>query len=180
MLDALHTAKVAELAVLAAITAAGGPGYNLGWSQPNNVWTIEKIMEYLPHRFPMLLVDRIIEFEPMKRSVGIKNVTMNDAFFQGHYPGMPIMPGVLIVEAMAQAGACMILGDDSNQGKVPLIGSIDSVKFKKPVVPGDQLRSEMELVWFRNGMGRIKGEAFVDGKVVAVCEITFKMVPRGF
>lgn len=135
-------------------------------------------MEYLPHRYPMLLVDRIIELEPMKRCVGIKNVTFNEHFFQGHYPGMPVMPGVLILESMAQCGASMILGDEAHKGMVPLLGSIDGVKFRRPVVPGDQLMSHMELVWYRNGMGRIKGRSTVDGAEIAVCEITFKLVPR--
>lgn len=140
---------------------------------------VEKIMEYLPHRYPMLLVDRILELEPMKSCIGLKNVTMNESFFQGHYPGLPIMPGVLIVEAMAQAGACMILGDDANKGYVPLIGAIDDVKFRRPVVPGDQLRSEMELMWYRNQIGRIRGKAYVGDEVVASMELTFKLMKLG-
>lgn len=138
-------------------------------------------MEYLPHRYPMLLVDRILEMEPMKNCVGLKNVTMNEGFFQGHYPAVPIMPGVLIVESMAQAGACMILGDPANKGLIPLIGAIDKVRFRRQVVPGDQLISHMELVWYRASMkmGCIKGVAKVGDEVVAEMELTFKMQPWG-
>lgn len=136
---------------------------------------VESIMEYLPHRYPMLLVDRIIELVPMQKCVGLKNVTINEGFFQGHYPGMPIMPGVLIIEAMAQAGACMILGDEANKGFVPFIGSIDDVKFRRPVVPGDQLISNTELLWYRKNIGRIKANATVDGEIVAEMEMTFKL-----
>lgn len=137
---------------------------------------VEEIMEYLPHRYPMLLVDRILEFEAMKRCKGLKNVTMNESFFQGHYPGTPIMPGVLIVEAMAQAGACMILGDPRNKGLVPVIGTIDGVRFRKPVVPGDQLISVAELQWYRSSMGMITATAYVGEDQVAEMKLTFKMV----
>jgi beta-hydroxyacyl-ACP dehydratase FabZ len=133
-------------------------------------------MEYLPHRYPMLLVDRILSLEPMVRCVGLKNVTMNEAFFQGHYPGLPIMPGVLIVEAMAQAGACMVLGDEKNKGFVPMIGAVDNVRFRKPVVPGDQLISKTELKWFRSNMGCIEAVGEVDGEAVAEMKLTFKLV----
>ncbi len=139
---------------------------------------IQEIMKFLPHRYPMLLVDRILEVEPGKRCRGLKNVTMNEAFFQGHYPGMPVMPGVLILEAMAQAGAILMLTEPENVGKTPLIGSIDKVKFKKPVVPGDQLISEMELLWIRNDYGAFKGTAYVGDDVVASMEMAFKMLPR--
>lgn len=136
---------------------------------------INEIMKYLPHRYPMLLVDRVEEVIPGKKVVGIKNVTVNEPFFQGHYPGRPIMPGVLIVEAIGQAGAVILLTDPQYDGHVPLIGAIDEVRFKKPVVPGDQLRSEVELLWFRRNIGRIRGEATVDGEVVASMELTFKL-----
>jgi len=133
-------------------------------------------MQYLPHRYPMLLVDRIVELEPMKRVVGLKNVSMNEAFFQGHYPGLPVMPGVLIIEAMAQAGACMILGDEACKGLFPFIGAIDDVKFRKPVVPGDQLITHCDLLWFRNQIGRIKAEGRVNDELVASMELTFKLL----
>lgn len=122
----------------------------------------------------MLLVDRIVEHSG-NRCVGIKNVTINEAFFQGHYPGMPIMPGVLIIEAMAQAGAVLLLAEPEYEGLVPVIGAIDDVKFRRMVVPGDQLRSEIELIWIRNNIGRIRGKATVDGELAASMEMTFKL-----
>jgi beta-hydroxyacyl-ACP dehydratase FabZ len=139
---------------------------------------IREIMRYLPHRYPMLLVDRIIEVVPGKSCKGLKCVTMNEAFFQGHYPGLPIMPGVLIVEAMAQAGAVILLTDPVYEGSVPLIGAIDDVKFKRQVVPGDVLISDVELLWIRKGIGRIRAIGTVDGQVAASMELTFKMIPR--
>jgi 3-hydroxyacyl-[acyl-carrier-protein] dehydratase len=142
--------------------------------------SVEQIMEYLPHRYPMLLVDRILELEPMKRCVGLKNVTMNEAHFQGHYPGFPIMPGVLIIEAMAQAGACMIVCDEANKGYIPLIGAIDDVKFRRPVVPGDQLISHTELLRYKSNIGRLQARATVDGETAAEMELTFKLLRREF
>lgn len=136
---------------------------------------IEEILKCLPHRYPMLLVDRILELEPGKSLKGLKNVTMNEPFFQGHYPGKPIMPGVLIIEAMAQAGAVMLLTSDSHAGKLPLIGAIDNVKFRRQVVPGDALISNVELLWMRGPVGRFKAEGTVDGEVVATMEMTFKL-----
>ena len=133
-------------------------------------------MRYLPHRYPMLLVDRIVEVVPGQRSVGIKNVTINEPFFQGHYPGLPIMPGVLIVEAMAQAGAVIILSDENFKGMIPVIGAIDEVRFRRQVVPGDQLRMEVDLLKIKGVVGKIKGVATVDGQVAAEMEMTFKLV----
>lgn len=124
----------------------------------------------------MLLVDRILEIEPMKRIVGLKNVTINEPFFAGHYPSMPIMPGVLIVEAMSQVGAILILTEPDYMGKIPIIGAIENVKIRKPVVPGDQLITESELLWLRNSVGRMKGTATVDGEIVASMEATFKII----
>ena len=138
---------------------------------------VTEIMEVLPHRYPMLLVDRILELEQGKRAVGLKNVTINEAFFQGHYPGMPIMPGVLIIEAMAQAGAVILLTFDTYRNYVPVIGAIDNVKFKRQVVPGDAMVSEVELLWIKSGIGRIKGTAKVDGQIAASMEMTFKLMP---
>lgn len=126
----------------------------------------------------MLLVDRILELEPGKHCIGIKNVTVNEPFFQGHYPGKPIMPGVLIVEAIAQAGCMMLLYEGEHRGRIPLIGAIDNVKFKRPVVPGDQLRSEITLEWMRGSIGRIKGVGTVDGEIVCQMEMTFKMLEK--
>jgi 3-hydroxyacyl-[acyl-carrier-protein] dehydratase len=141
------------------------------------VHKIDEIMKYLPHRFPMLLVDRVLEIVPGKTSVGLKNVTINEAFFEGHYPQMPIMPGVLILEAMAQAGAIVIMTDPANTGMLPVLGAIDNVKLRKPVVPGDQLISSTELLWFRNRIGKMRATARVDGEVVASMEATFKLIP---
>ncbi len=126
----------------------------------------------------MLLVDRILEMDPGKQLKGLKNVTMNEEFFQGHYPGRPIMPGVLIIEAMAQAGAVMLLTSPDHKGKLPLIGAIDNVKFRRQVVPGDQLVSTVELLWMRGSVGRFKGVATVDEEIVATMEMTFKLADR--
>jgi beta-hydroxyacyl-ACP dehydratase FabZ len=134
-----------------------------------------EIQKIIPHRYPFLLVDRIIELEPMKRAVGIKNVTITEPFFQGHFPGQPVMPGVLILEAMAQVGAVAALYPPENRGKVALFASIDRVKFRKPVVPGDQLQMVAELVKVRGGMGKLWCEAFVDGQVVAEGELMFAL-----
>lgn len=142
----------------------------------DTILDIQAVLSYLPHRYPMLLVDRIIEVSE-NRAVGIKNVTINEPFFQGHYPGIPIMPGVLIIEAMAQAGAVLLLSQDAYKGLVPLIGSIDKVKFKRPVRPGDQLRSEIDLLWIKRGFGFIKAYSSVDGEMAAQMEMTFKLVP---
>ncbi len=138
---------------------------------------VRSIMEVLPHRYPMLLVDRILDVEPGVRCRGLKNVTINEPFFQGHYPGMPIMPGVLILESMAQAGAVILLTDPKYRGMVPVIGAIDDVKFRRQVVPGDTLISEVELLWLKSGVGRIRAEATVEGELAAKMEMTFKLVP---
>ncbi len=137
---------------------------------------IQDILEVLPHRYPMLLVDRIEQLEPGKSCVGIKNVTINEPFFPGHYPGLPIMPGVLIIEAMAQAGAVILLADEHFKGLVPIIGNVDEVKFRRQVIPGDQLRTRVELLWMRSSIGRIKCEATVDGETAASMELTFKLL----
>lgn len=140
--------------------------------------TIGQIMEYLPHRYPMLLVDRILDMEPGKRVRALKNVTINEEFFQGHYPGSPIMPGVLLIEAMAQSGAVILLAEEKYTGRLPVIGAIDNVKFKRPIVPGDQLISEVELIWIKSGVGRIKCEGRVDGELAVSMELTFKLMER--
>jgi len=106
----------------------------------------------------------------------LKNVTMNEPFFQGHYPGNPIMPGVLIIESMAQVGAALMLIDPKMEGQIPVIGAIDDVKFKRPVIPGDQLIIDVEILWFRSSVGRIKAVATVDGDLAASMEMTFKLL----
>ncbi len=145
-------------------------------SQPaqseTGVLGIEEIMKILPHRYPFLLVDRIVEMEAMKRVVAIKNVTINEPFFQGHFPGHPIMPGVLIVEAMAQAGGVLLMGTvDDPESKVVYFMSIDNIKFRKPVKPGDQLRFEVDIIQLRGKVCRIAGVAKVDGQVVCEAEM---------
>ena len=133
---------------------------------------IEEIMKVLPHRYPFLLVDRIVEIEDGKRVVGIKNVTMNEPFFQGHFPGHPIMPGVLIIEAMAQVGGMLLLGTLGDAAtKVVYFMSMDNVKFRRPVKPGDQLRCELDLIQVRGPVCKMRGVAKVDGEVVCEAEM---------
>jgi UDP-3-O-[3-hydroxymyristoyl] N-acetylglucosamine deacetylase / 3-hydroxyacyl-[acyl-carrier-protein] dehydratase len=136
------------------------------------VYGIEEIMRVLPHRYPFLLVDRILEIEDGKRVVGIKNVTINEPFFQGHFPGHPIMPGVLIVEAMAQVGGMLLLGGlDDPDTKVVYFMSLDNVRFRKPVKPGDQIVFEVEIIQIRGKIAKTRGVARVDGEVVAEAEM---------
>jgi 3-hydroxyacyl-[acyl-carrier-protein] dehydratase len=141
--------------------------------------TIIDIMKILPHRYPMLLIDRIVEIDAGKRIVGIKNVSANEQFFQGHFPGAPVMPGVLIVEAMAQCAAVLILRDIPNrEEKLFLFGGVDKARFRKPVVPGDQVRLECEIVQRRSSSVRIHGTATVNGELVAEAEMLSVMVER--
>lgn len=140
---------------------------------------IEEILEYIPHRYPFLLVDRILEFEAGRRIVGLKNVTINEPFFTGHFPGHPIMPGVLIVEAMAQVGGLLLMNEfEDPAGKVVYFVSMDDVKFRKPVVPGDQLLFELELAQLRGRTCRMRGVGRVDGKTVAEATMTARVMDR--
>jgi 3-hydroxyacyl-[acyl-carrier-protein] dehydratase len=134
---------------------------------------VNQIREIIPHRYPFLLVDRIVELEEGKRAVGIKNVTANEPFFQGHYPEFPVMPGVLIVEAMAQVGAVAILKLPEYAGKLPLFVGIDGVRFRKQVIPGDQLRLEVELVKLKASVGKSRGRAYVGEQLVCEGELMF-------
>lgn len=135
---------------------------------------INEILRYLPHRFPFLLVDKIVEIEPDKRIVGLKNVTVNEPFFPGHFPGAPVMPGVLIVEAMAQVAAVMIYHNlPDKDKKLIYFTGIESAKFRRPVLPGDQLRIEVEILARRTSFGKGQGTAHVDGKLAAEAVITF-------
>lgn len=134
------------------------------------------IQNILPHRYPFLLVDRITEIEEGKRAVGIKNVTINEPFFQGHFPGNPIMPGVLIVEAMAQVGAVAILSMEEYKGKLAVFTGIDKLRFRKQVVPGDTLVMEAELVAIKRGIGKAKVSAKVGDKIAAEGELMFAVV----
>ena len=137
------------------------------------MYTIEDIMKVLPHRYPFLLVDRILEIEEKKRIVGLKNVTINEPFFQGHFPGHPIMPGVLIIEAMAQVGGMLMLGSlEDPDSKVVYFMSLDNVKFRRPVKPGDQLRFELEVVQLRGTVCKMRGVGKVDGDVVVEADMT--------
>ncbi len=148
-------------------------------SKAGAVLDIGKILDVIPHRYPFLLVDRILEIEPRKRVVGIKNVTINEPFFQGHFPGHPIMPGVLIVEAMAQTGGMLLMGElDTPGDKVVYFMSLDNIKFRRPVTPGDQLRMEVETVQMRSRVCRMKGVAFVDGVPVCEAEMTAMVVDK--
>jgi len=140
------------------------------------VLEIEAIKEILPHRYPFLFVDRILELEPGKRAVGIKNVTANEPFFQGHFPQRAIMPGVLIIEAMAQVGGVMILALQEHKGKMAYLGTVEGVKFRRPVVPGDTLEVETEMLRIRGNMGRVRCVARVAGQEVAGAEIMFALV----
>jgi beta-hydroxyacyl-ACP dehydratase FabZ len=136
-------------------------------------------MDYLPHRYPFLLVDRIVEVEGNKRIVGIKNVTINEPFFQGHFPGHPIMPGVLLLEAMAQVGGVLAFKSDPEpEKKVIYFMSIDKAKFRKPVVPGDQVRFELELLKVRSTVRQFRGVALVDGNIVAEAEMMAMIVNK--
>src|SRR5690606_25543885 len=170
-----------------------------GRQRPAGVRAMEAadIMKLLPHRYPMLMVDRIVELEPGRRAVGVKNVTVNEPVFTGHYPGYPIFPGVLIIEAMAQVGGVALLpegGDASADGRVPLLTGVDKVRFRRPVVPGDQLsiavtalkvrfgrplvprdqrRNDVTAVKLRSALARVPAQAAVDGEHVAEAELRF-------
>jgi beta-hydroxyacyl-ACP dehydratase FabZ len=143
------------------------------------ILTITEIMKLLPHRYPMLLVDRILEIDPGKRIVGLKNVSANEQFFQGHFPGAPVMPGVLIVEAMAQCGAVLFLRDlPDREKKLFLFGGIDKARFRKPVVPGDQLILQCDVLQKRASTVKLRGSARVGDAVAAEAELFSVMVDR--
>ena len=145
--------------------------------RPPVILDIQQILAHLPHRYPILMVDRIVEYESDKRIVGIKNVTFNEPHFNGHFPGNPVMPGVLQVEAIAQTGALLLLTSEEHKGKVPLFMSMDKVKFRRPVYPGDVMRIEVEALRIRKRMSACHGRVLVDGQLCAEGEMRSVLIP---
>lgn len=142
-------------------------------------WDIEWIMSVLPHRYPILLVDRVLEIEPQKRIVAIKNVTINEPIFAGHFPGRPVFPGVLLIEGMAQAGGLLLLQDVPDRSKKLIyFAGIEEAKFRRPVVPGDQIRYELEVLRLRSTFSKLAGRVTVDGQLCAEAVISSAMVDR--
>ena len=138
---------------------------------------VEEIMEILPHRYPMLLVDKIIEMVPMKYAIGVKCVTMNEPFFQGHFPGHPVMPGALICEAMAQVGGVALLYPEENRGLIPFFTGIDKLRFRHPVIPGDQLVMRADIEKIKGRMGKVKAQCHVGDTLCAEGEYLFALMP---
>ena len=148
-------------------------------SEQATQWDIEWILSVLPHRYPILLVDRVLEMEPGKRIVAVKNVTINEPVFLGHFPGRPVMPGVLLIEGMAQAGGLLLLHDiPDRQNKLLLFASIEEAKFRRPVIPGDQVRYEIEVLRLRSTYCKLAGKALVDGQLAAEAVLSSAMVSR--
>lgn len=140
---------------------------------------VVEIQKILPHRYPFLLVDRMLELDDQaNRAVGMKNVTMNEGFFQGHFPGHPVMPGVLILEAMAQVAGVLLLSKAEQKGKLAYFTAIDNARFRRVVIPGDQLRFEVQLVQFRSRAGKVQGKAFVGDQLAAEADLMFALVDR--
>lgn len=166
-----------------SVTPEAAPETRGGLSAPengstNHVLDVEEIRAILPHRYPFLLVDRILSLEPGKRATGLKNVTINEEFFEGHFPGHAVMPGVLVLEAMAQVGGVMLLSMSGNQGKLAYFGGMDKVRFRRRILPGDTLITEVELVKVRGNVGRVQVKGRVDGQIAAEGQFTFALVTR--
>jgi beta-hydroxyacyl-ACP dehydratase FabZ len=143
------------------------------------IFDIQEVLKYLPHRYPFLLVDRILEYEENRRIVGLKNVTINEPFFPGHFPGVPIMPGVLILEAMAQVGGFLVFkAEQERHKKLVFFSGVENARFRRPVRPGDQIQIEMVVIRVKSRIGKLHGTATVDGQTVAEAEILFSMVSR--
>jgi len=145
--------------------------------EQKTTYDIQAIQNILPHRYPFLLIDRVIEVEPHQRIVALKNVSVNEPFFNGHFPGNPIMPGVLIVEAIAQAGGALLLTEiPDRKDKLMVFAGIERAKFRRPVVPGDQLRIEVKVIVWRSTAVKMEGKAYVDGKVACEATVTCRLV----
>jgi 3-hydroxyacyl-[acyl-carrier-protein] dehydratase len=143
------------------------------------IYDVNEIQKILPHRYPFLMVDRILELERLKYIVGVKNVTINESHFQGHFPGAPVMPGVLIIESMAQTGGLLLLLEiPDRESKLLYFVAVDGARFRRPVVPGDQLRVEMKVLSWRGDFCKLEGKALVDGKLAAEATLMCKMVDR--
>jgi 3-hydroxyacyl-[acyl-carrier-protein] dehydratase len=145
-------------------------------SAKKKTMSIREIMEILPHRYPMLLIDRITQFEAMQHAVGYKNLTINEPFFQGHFPGNPVLPGVYMIEAMAQLGGTLIMEPDEFHQLTPLLTGIENARFRRQVIPGDRLDMEVTMLRMRSRMGWVNGTAHVDGKLVCSAELMFSLV----
>ncbi|HNW94391.1 MAG TPA: 3-hydroxyacyl-ACP dehydratase FabZ, partial [bacterium] len=154
------------------------PGLKESFGKCDITFDVTAIQRILPHRYPFLLVDKIIGMEEDRKVVGIKNVTINEPFFNGHFPGHPVMPGVLVIEAMAQVGGVMLLSRTENSGKLVYFMGLDGVRWRKPIVPGDQIVFVVEVLKMKSRIGMLKGEAYVEGNLVAEAEMKFSLVDR--
>jgi 3-hydroxyacyl-[acyl-carrier-protein] dehydratase len=163
-----------KFAIYGGSAAVGGRGREAGMQLD-----INEIQKFLPHRYPFLLIDKVVEMERLKRIVAIKNVSINEAFFQGHFPGKPVMPGVLILESMAQAGGLLLLQEipDRDQ-KLLYLASMNDVKFRRPVVPGDQLRVEVDILAWRGDLCKIEAKAYVEQNLATEATLMCVMVDR--